>query len=278
MNETRRGRSKAVDVASARQAADVAPGELTRAMQQGVEQAAELVADAADDAATAGRDLARAATPLPDAMLLSSTAAPPGAAAAARPAAEAMSTLLGELMQGAARTNLRMARAMFRLGNPAAMLAMQQRIFRSMAESLAEPEEPRSVATVMQREVRVAAPEDSAQDAARLMAEEGTGALPVREGDRLVGMVTDRDLALRLVAEGRDARTTRVREVMTPDIRWIFEDETLDRAAEIMADQQVRRLPVVNRERHLVGIVSLGDLARGGDAESLPGRALGARA
>lgn len=272
MNQTRRGRAKAADIASAQQAADVAPGELTEAMKQGAERAAELLKDATAEAATAGSEFARAAFPLPDAT------ARPAAEATARPAAEAMTSLLGELMQGAARTNLRMARAMFRLGNPAAMIAMQQRIFRTMAESLAEPEEPRSVATVMQREVRVATPDDSAQDAARLMAEEGTGALPVREGDRLVGMVTDRDLALRLVAEGRDARTTRVRDVMTPDIRWIFEDETLDRAAEMMADQQVRRLPVVNRERHLVGIVSLGDLARGGDAESLPGRALGARA
>ena len=74
------------------------------------------------------------------------------------------------------------------------------------------------------------------------MRESDAGALPVGEGDRLVGMVTDRDVAVRLVAEGRDPRQTRVREVMTPDVRYVFEDEELDDVAENMADQQVRRL------------------------------------
>jgi CBS domain-containing protein len=87
-------------------------------------------------------------------------------------------------------------------------------------------------------------------------------------------MVTDRDVALRVAAEGRNPTQTRVREVMTLDVRYVFEDEDLHRAAEVMAGQRVRRLPVLNRERRLVGIVSVGDLAAEGRAPRLAGRAL----
>jgi CBS domain-containing protein len=118
------------------------------------------------------------------------------------------------------------------------------------------------VADVMEREVKLASPEDTVQRAAQLMRESDAGALPVGEGDRLVGMVTDRDVAVRLVAEGRDPRQTRVREVMTPEVRYVFEDEELDHVAENMAEQQVRRLPVVNREKRLVGVISLADFAQ----------------
>jgi CBS domain-containing protein len=109
------------------------------------------------------------------------------------------------------------------------------------------------------------------------MRKDDVGILPVGEGDRLVGMVTDRDVTLRLVAEGRDAKTTRVREVMSAKVRYLFDDETQERAAENMAQQHVRRLPVVNRQKRLVGIVSLTDLAHKG-AGHLAGRALGAAA
>jgi CBS domain-containing protein len=119
------------------------------------------------------------------------------------------------------------------------------------------------VADVMEREVRVASPDDTVQQVARLMREEDTGALPVGEGDRLVGMVTDRDVTVRLVAEGRDPARTKVREVMSPEVRYVFEDEDLEHVADNMAEQQVRRLPVVNRQKRLVGVVSLGDIAKG---------------
>ena len=128
------------------------------------------------------------------------------------------------------------------------------------------------VADVMEREVKLASPEDTVQRAAQLMRESDAGALPVSEGDRLIGMVTDRDVAVRLVAEGRDPRQTRVREVMTPEVRYVFEDEELDHVAENMAEQQVRRLPVVNREKRLVGVISLADFAHE-DGGRLAGRA-----
>ncbi len=94
------------------------------------------------------------------------------------------------------------------------------------------------------------------------------------ENDRLVGMVTDRDVALRLAAEGKDPARTKVRAVMTPEIRYVFEDEDVHRAVETMAGQQVRRLPVLNRDKRLVGIVSLGDLATEVRSSRLAGRAL----
>ena len=133
---------------------------------------------------------------------------------------------------------------------------------------------PGRVAEVMTREVRVANPDDSVQQIAQIMREADTGALPVGEGDRLVvGMVTDRDVAVGLVAEGRDPARTKVREVMSKEVRYVFEDEDLEHVAENMAEQQVRRLPVMNRQKRLVGIVSLGDIAKGRQSP-LAGRAL----
>lgn len=131
------------------------------------------------------------------------------------------------------------------------------------------------VIDVMQREVRAAKPDDTVQQVAQLMRAEDTGVLPVSEGDRLVGMVTDRDVALRLVAEGRDPERTKVREVMTPDVPYVFEDEDLSEVAETMSERQVRRLPVLDRQQHLVGVVSLSDLARKARAPRLGGHSLG---
>ena len=116
------------------------------------------------------------------------------------------------------------------------------------------------VSEAMTRDVRVASPDQTIQDAARLMAEVDTGVLPVGEDDRLVGMITDRDIAVRGVAEGKGPQTT-IREVMTEHVHYCFEDEDTDEVAQKMADSQVRRLPVLNRDKRLVGILSLGDLA-----------------
>jgi Mg/Co/Ni transporter MgtE len=88
-------------------------------------------------------------------------------------------------------------------------------------------------------------------------------------------MVTDRDVAVRLVAEGKAPARTKVREVMSPEVRYVFEDEGLEHVAENMAEQQLRRLPVVNREKRLVGILSLGDIASQERGRELAGRALG---
>src|ERR671936_111065 len=119
------------------------------------------------------------------------------------------------------------------------------------------------VSEAMTREVRVATPGQSIRDVAKIMAEIDAGAMPVGENDRLVGMITDRDIAIRAVAQGKGPDTP-VRDVMSTDqVLYCFEDEELDHVAKNMASQQVRRLPVVNRDKRLVGIVSLGDMAQG---------------
>ncbi len=92
------------------------------------------------------------------------------------------------------------------------------------------------------------------------MAELDTGIMPVCEGDRLVGMITDGDIAVRAVAEGKGADTP-IREVMTQDVKYCYEDDDTEDVARNMADIQVRRVPVLTREKRLVGIVSLGDMA-----------------
>ena len=116
------------------------------------------------------------------------------------------------------------------------------------------------ISEAMTRDVHLARPDQTIQDAAKLMAEIGSGALPVTDGDRLIGMVTDRDLAIRAVAQGKGPQTS-VREVMSPDVKYCFDDEDTEEVAHNMADIQMRRLPVVNRDKRLVGIISLGDLA-----------------
>ena len=93
-----------------------------------------------------------------------------------------------------------------------------------------------------------------------MMAELDAGIMPVREGDRLVGMITDRDITVRAVAEGKGPDTA-VREVMTEDVKYCYEDDDTQDVARNMADIQVRRLPVLTRDKRLVGIISLGDLA-----------------
>ena len=116
------------------------------------------------------------------------------------------------------------------------------------------------VSDLMTRAVELIAPGDSIQDAARKMADEDFGVLPVAEFDRLVGMVTDRDIVTRAVARGRTGLTL-VRDVMTTEVKYVFEDESSDAAARMMAQLQVKRLPVLSRQKRLVGILSLGDMA-----------------
>jgi CBS domain-containing protein len=116
------------------------------------------------------------------------------------------------------------------------------------------------VSEAMSRDVRVAHPEQRIKEVASTMADIDAGVLPVSENDRLIGMVTDRDIALRAVAGGKGPDTP-VREVMTVDVKYCFEDDDLVHVSKIMAEQQVRRLPVVNRDNRLVGILALGDIA-----------------
>ena len=116
------------------------------------------------------------------------------------------------------------------------------------------------VKEVMTQDVLIANPRQSICDAAKLMAECDAGALPVGEEDRLVGVITDRDIAVRAVARRLSADTP-VRDIMSREVLYCFEDEDVDHVARNMADQQIRRLPVLDREKRLVGIVSIGDLA-----------------
>lgn len=117
------------------------------------------------------------------------------------------------------------------------------------------------VSEAMTRDVRIAFPDQSIHEAARIMADCNIGALPVGENDQLVGMVTDRDIAVRAVAEGKSPDSTRVREVMSEDVKFCYEDEDVSHVAHNMGDIQVHRLPVLSRDKRLVGIVALADIA-----------------
>jgi CBS domain-containing protein len=125
----------------------------------------------------------------------------------------------------------------------------------------------------MTRDVELAAPTQTLLDAARMMAELDVGALPVGEDDRLVGMVTDRDIVIRGVAAGRGMDTP-IREVMTEQIKYCYEDQTLEEVTKNMGAIQIRRLPVLNRDKRLVGIVSLGDIATSHESKEQTGEAL----
>ena len=116
------------------------------------------------------------------------------------------------------------------------------------------------VSEAMTRDVQVTSPSQTIKDAAKIMASIDVGIVPVGENDRLVGMVTDRDIAVRGVAEGKGP-DAKVSEVMTADVKYCFDDEDVEHVCQNLADQQIRRIPVVNRDKRLVGILSIGDLA-----------------
>jgi CBS domain-containing protein len=206
---------------------------------------------------------------------------------------------LQQLVDGVISTNFRMAQELMRRNGPSAFIDLQRNFLREYFDALAEGgtvllraarqatdetlrplerevaqrrqgnrggEQHRDhhagrVADVMSTDVKVVGPDETVQQAARMMTAEDAGVLPVREGDRLIGMLTDRDLAVRLAAEGKDPTRTKVREVMSPEVRYVYEDETLDHVADNMAEQKLRRMPVMNRQKRLVGIISLGDIA-----------------
>jgi CBS domain-containing protein len=129
------------------------------------------------------------------------------------------------------------------------------------------------VAECMTRDVTLASPDWTLKEAGVAMAQCDAGALPVSEDDRLVGMITDRDIAIRAVACGKGPDAT-VREAMTSEVRYCFEDDSADDVLRNMSELQVRRLPVLSRDKRLVGIVSLSDLTRGGETRG-GGAALG---
>lgn len=123
------------------------------------------------------------------------------------------------------------------------------------------------VSEVMTTEVETISAEQTAREAASFMLRADAGSIPVCEGDKVIGMITDRDIAVRAIAEGRGPDTP-ISELMSDGIICAHEDEDLQTVAQRMSDQQVRRLPVLDSEERLIGIVSLGDLAREGRGET----------
>jgi CBS domain-containing protein len=117
------------------------------------------------------------------------------------------------------------------------------------------------VSQVMTRGVRAMSPNDTMIKAAQAMEELDVGVIPVCDGDRLVGMVTDRDLVVRGLAQGRAAENTQLNDVMSPEVRWCYDDQSVEEVVEQMRDAQIRRVPVIDHDKHLVGMLSLGDVA-----------------
>ncbi|MGE0224767.1 MAG: CBS domain-containing protein [Acetobacteraceae bacterium] len=262
----------------------------------------QILEQAADQFESLGRCMAQAARET--ASGFRSFMLPQGAATEGlRDLQDTTANLVSDVM----RSNLRVTQELLRMTDPGAVFEMQHRFMREYMDALLQgtgaiirvarhaadhtlrplemqirehrqergngEERQPVVADVMTSDVRTATPDDTVQQATRMMREADTGVLPVGEGDRLVGVVTDRDVALRLVAEGKDPARTKVREVMTQDLKYVFEDEDLEHAADNMAEQQVHRLPVVNRSKRLVGVISVGDLARAGRSGRFAGRA-----
>jgi CBS domain-containing protein len=117
------------------------------------------------------------------------------------------------------------------------------------------------IAEIMTQDPEVVTSDFVLKDAALKMRELDVGMLPIKKDDRLVGMLTDRDITIRATAEGRDPTKTHVHEVMTQEVVYCFEDQEVSEAAKLMQERQIRRLPILNREKGLIGIVSLGDVA-----------------
>ncbi|HBT32200.1 MAG TPA: CBS domain-containing protein [Pusillimonas sp.] len=126
---------------------------------------------------------------------------------------------------------------------------------------------------VMSTDVKILNPEMTLEDAAQQMRDGNFGSMPVGENDRLIGVLSDRDIAIRAVAKGY-AGSTKVREVMSESLTWAYENDSVEQAAELMSQRQIRRLPVVNQDKRLVGIVALGDLAVGTNASGEVNQAL----
>jgi CBS domain-containing protein len=118
------------------------------------------------------------------------------------------------------------------------------------------------VSQLMSTNVQVAGPDDTLRRVARAMAELGAGVLPVCEAERLIGMVTDRDLVVRGLGVGLDPDAARVRDVMSAQVHFCYEDDDVEEVVQSMAEWQIRRLPVLNLDKKLIGIVSLGDIAQ----------------
>lgn len=289
----RRGGGEAVAEAPGRggDAAGKGTGAAPEAARERTGAASAQAEGAAKGAEKPGRGLAGMAEEAAAGM--GSLIAPPDSGSGgAQDAQQAVSRML----ESVAATNVRFADALLRRAGPGAVAELQGRFLREYFDALAlggavllraakhaaegslRPFEGRArgaggegrrgasgrVADAMRREVRAAGPDDTVRQAARAMAEQDTGVLPVAEDGRLVGTVTDRDLAVRVLAAGMDPAETRLRQVMSGEPRHVFEDEAVEEAAARMAEQRVQSLPVLDRDKRLVGIVRADDLAGAG--------------
>jgi CBS domain-containing protein len=134
-------------------------------------------------------------------------------------------------------------------------------------EPKSQGNDPMKVKEAMHQSVQWVEPNTPLTELARLMREHDIGAIPIGENDRLVGMVTDRDIVCRCIADGRDISKATARDVMSKGILYCGDEQELDEAAQIMASKQVRRLPVINDDRRMVGMLSLGDMGQAGPRE-----------
>jgi len=117
------------------------------------------------------------------------------------------------------------------------------------------------ISEIMTKEPKYIGLDQSLQEAAQLLRDLDVGMIPVGDGVKLKGMLTDRDIAVRVVAEGLDPKTVRIPEVMTPEVIYTYEDEDVEEAARIMEEKQIRRLIILNRDKDMVGILAVADLA-----------------
>lgn len=125
------------------------------------------------------------------------------------------------------------------------------------------------ISQIMTPEVIVASPDHTLRDAAELMAEHDLGILPICENEQLIGMLSDRDITIRAAARGLSLEDTTISQLLGTEARYVFDDQTTEYAASYMNEYQVRRLPVLNRESSLVGIISLADLALSDDTSAM---------
>lgn len=117
------------------------------------------------------------------------------------------------------------------------------------------------ISEIMTKEPKYISPDDSLQEAACQLRDMDVGMIPIGDGVKLKGMLTDRDITVRVIAEGVDPQTVSVSDVMTPEVIYAYEDQDVEEAARIMEEQQIRRLIILNRDKDMVGIVALADLA-----------------
>ena len=135
-------------------------------------------------------------------------------------------------------------------------------------------ERNRHIRDVMTPNPECVSEKDSIRDVARIMKNEDTGVVPVLDGKKVVGLITDRDIVVRGLAEGKNLENARVNELMTRSVRSVREDATVDEALDLMSSAEIRRVPVVNQNDELVGIVSLGDIATQSNRDGKVGKAV----